>query len=72
MVINNLVGLMLIAFIIWRFWLYKPPKAIDMSIKNLTVVVNDGVYQPSRIKISAGKQTTLKFLRKDQSLCVVA
>lgn len=69
MIIVNLVGLLLIALIIWWFWLYKPPKAVDSSIENITIVVNDGVYQPSRIKIVEGKKTTLKFLRKDGSPC---
>ena len=49
--------------------MYKPAKAIDASSKNITIVVNNGVYQPSRIKIAAGEKTALQFLRKDGSPC---
>ncbi len=69
MMIINIIGLVLIALIIWWFWLYKPEKAVDASVERLTVVVNNGVYQPSRIKITAGMKTTLQFLRKDGSPC---
>lgn len=69
MMIINLVGLLLIALIIWWFWLYKPPTAVDSSTENITVVVNDGIYQPSRIKVAAGVKTTLQFYRKDGSPC---
>lgn len=69
MMIINLIGLGLIALIIWWFWLYKPTKAVDSSVENITIVVNDGVYQPSRIKVEADKKTTLQFLRKDGSPC---
>ena len=41
----------------------------DASVENITVVVNNGIYQPSRIKIAAGKKTTLQFFRKDGSPC---
>ena len=69
MMIINLIGLLLIALIIWWFWLYKPQKAVDSSDENITIVVNEGVYQPSRIKVAADKKTTLQFLRKDGSPC---
>lgn len=69
MMIINLIGLALIAFIIWWFWLYKPAKPADVSIENITVVANNGVYQPSIIKVAAEKQTTLIFLRKDANPC---
>lgn len=69
MMIINLIGLVLIALIIWWFWLYKPEKAVDSSVQNITIIVNDGVYQPSRIKVAADKKTTLQFLRKDGSPC---
>ena len=65
----NLFGLVLIGLIVWWFWLYKPEKYVDSSVENITVVVNDGIYEPSRIKIIAGKKTTLQFFRKDGSPC---
>ncbi len=69
MIIINLAGLLLIALIIWWFWLYKPAKAVDLTVDNITVVVNDGVYEPSRIKVAAGTKSTLQFFRKDGSPC---
>ena len=69
MLIINLIGLALIGLVVWWFWLYKPVKAVDASVEVVTVVVNDGIYEPSRIKILAGKKTTLQFFRKDGSPC---
>ena len=69
MMIINLMGLLLIALIVWWFWLYKPSNVVDASAENITIIVNNGVYQPSRIKIARGKKTTLQFLRKDASSC---
>lgn len=69
MIIVNLLGVVLISLIAWWFWLYKPEKTVVSTVKNITVVVNDGVYQPSIVKISANKQTELNFLRKDGSPC---
>ena len=67
--IINLLGLVLIGLIIWWFWLYKPAKAVDTNTENITIIVNNGIYQPSRIKVEAGKKTALQFLRKDASPC---
>lgn len=63
----NIAGLLLIAMIVWWFWLYKP--ASVTSTENLTVVVNNGVYNPSRIQIPANQPFTLEFLREDSSPC---
>ena len=69
MMIMNVIGILLIGGIIWWFWLYKPPKAIDSSNEKITIVVNNGIYLPSRIKVIAGQQATLNFFRKDGSPC---
>ncbi len=63
------MGLLLIALIVWWFWLYKASNAVDVSAENITIIVNNGIYQPSRIKVVPGKKTTLQFLRKDASSC---
>ncbi|PKI18153.1 cupredoxin domain-containing protein [Colwellia sp. 12G3] len=69
MMMINIAGLVLISLIIWWFWLYKP-KAVDAAIDNeIKIVVNNGIYQPARIKIKAGQQTVLQFIRKDSSPC---
>lgn len=69
MIIINLAGLVLIALIIWWFWLYKPAKPVDTKVEKITIIVNDGIYQPSRIKVAADKKIVLQFLRKDESPC---
>ena len=69
MMIINLLGLVLIALIIWWFWLYKPEKAVDTITEDITIIVDNGIYYPSRIKVEAGQETSLKFLRKDGSPC---
>lgn len=33
------------------------------------MVVEDGIYQPSRLKLPAEQPTTIQFLRKDASPC---
>lgn len=69
MIVFNLVGLLLIGFIIWWFWLYKPCKATDVNKEDIIILVENGIYQPSRIKIPSGVKVILKFLRKDSSTC---
>ncbi|NMP14966.1 cupredoxin domain-containing protein [Thalassotalea sp. Y01] len=68
MLLINLLGVTLIGFIIWWFWLYKPDSKV-MSDENIIVEVKDGVYTPSSIRIPAGKNIALRFLRKDPSPC---
>jgi len=69
MMIINIVGLVLISLIIWWFWLYKPAEAEAGSDDKIKVIVNNGVYQPARIKIKVGQQSIIQFLRKDSSPC---
>ena len=66
----NTTGLLLIALIIWWFWVYKP-KSITVSADQevVPVLVEDGVYSPARILISKNQPVTLRFLRKDQNPC---
>lgn len=68
MLIINIAGLLLIALIVWWFWLYKP-KATQLKNNNLMVVVENGIYTPARIKLPANENITLEFLRKDASPC---
>lgn len=65
----NLAGLLLIAGIVWWFWLYKTAGVAAAQDKLLTVIVENGVYQPARIKVSAGQAVRMEFLRKDASPC---
>ena len=72
MLIINLIGLGLIALIIWWFWLYTP-KSTQVNDKQdkseITVVVEDGVYRPAHISLLEGKPLVINFLRKDASPC---
>ena len=68
MLIVNIAGLLLIVVIVWWFWLYKPPQA-EAATNELVIVVENGVYQPSRIKLPANQAVKLQFLRKDASPC---
>lgn len=68
MIIINVLGLGLIALIVWWFWIYKP-KDVAVNDQKLIVTVEDGVYQPAHIKLPANQGATLQFLRKDASPC---
>ena len=68
MMIINLLGLVLIALIVWWFWLYNPTKTIVQD-NEVLIEVGDGIYSPSSIQVSASEPVTLKFIRKDESPC---
>ncbi len=68
MMMINVLGLLLIALIVWWFWLYKP-KEVTADDGTMTVIVDNGIYEPSRIRLPAGHAATLRFLRKDASPC---
>jgi plastocyanin domain-containing protein len=64
----NLAGFGLILLIVWWFWMYKSPN-VAMQDGAIEIVVKDGVYQPSTIKIAANKDTAITFTRVDTSSC---
>jgi len=67
-VLVNLIGIFLIVGIVWWFWIMKPKtKLVEGAIQK--IVVENGVYSPSRIRIRAGIPVSLSFLRKDPSPC---
>lgn len=68
MLIVNIIGLSLIALIIWWFWIYKPPSLKVLS-NTVEIIVENGVYEPSNIEIKLGQAMKLSFLRKDPSPC---
>jgi plastocyanin domain-containing protein len=68
MLMVNLAGIALIALIVWWFWLYKP-REVTLDDPAMVVVVENGSYQPARIKLAANQATRLQFLRKDASPC---
>jgi len=64
----NSVGLILIAMIIWWFWM-SSPKAKVVDAQLIDILVEDGVYSPANIEVPANQQITLRFIRKDASPC---
>ncbi|WP_020682954.1 cupredoxin domain-containing protein [Marinobacterium rhizophilum] len=67
-ILVNLVGLALIALIVWWFWLYRP-QAAEAALGAVAITVDDGVYSPSRVRVKLNEPVTLRFLRKDPSPC---
>ena len=64
----NIIGILLIVFIIWWFWI-KKPRPVTVSSNEVEIVVDNGVYSPSNIELKLGQSLKLKFLRKDPSPC---
>jgi plastocyanin domain-containing protein len=71
MLLINILGLLLIGLIIWWFWLYQP-KAVVSKSNRLTVILENGIYQPSRIQTLANQPVSIDFLRKDPSPCAAS
>jgi len=68
MIFVNIAGLLLIAGIVWWFWLYKPP---EFTVGNgvIEVLVENGTYEPAHIRVPAQQPVILKFKRLDASPC---
>ena len=64
----NLVGISLIAFTYWFFFMKKENDAVD--VENDVDITVEGGYKPDVIRIKKGKPVTLKFFRKDESSCL--
>ena len=68
-VLVNLAGILLIAFIVWWFWLYKAKSQASVEGDKVDIIVDAGVYEPSVVRTSVGRPITLRFLRKDTNPC---
>ena len=64
----NIAGLLLIALIVWWFWLYKS-ESDTKSGGDAVIHVANGIYDPAHISITSGQPSTLRFLRMDESPC---
>ena len=64
----NLSGVALIGIIVWWFWLYKSP-SVAVQDGAIEILVKDGVYQPSKIKLPANESTIITFTRLDSTPC---
>ena len=65
----NAAGLLLIVAIVWWFWLSRPRAQRLSGTTPIDILVDSGVYTPSRIEVARGQPVTLRFLRKDPSPC---
>lgn len=65
----DLGGILLIGFIVAWFWLYRPAAAAPVKEGIVDILVADGVYSPSEVSVPVGRETVLRFLRRDRSPC---
>jgi len=68
-IIINVSGLLLIAFIVWWFWIPKKMPAVKTETGIIEITVENGIYTPAHIQLKAGEPVTLRFLRKDSTPC---
>jgi len=68
LILINIVATLLIAAIIWWFWIAKP-KVVRGHQDVTEIIVEGGVYSPAAIEVSAGESIQLRFIRKDASPC---
>ena len=65
----NLAGLVMMALIVWWFWMSRPQAQRALGAGPIEIIVANGVYTPARIEVPAGKPVTLRFVRQDPSPC---
>jgi len=68
-VIVNIVGLILIFFVIWWFWLSNKKNAVRATEAALVIKVANGVYTPDTIETKINKPIVLRFIREDETPC---
>ncbi len=71
-IIVTLVGLAMIGWIVWYFWLWRGESVSAQTgaggVQEIDVTVKGG-YQPAIILAKAGEQLRLNFTRREASLC---
>ncbi len=74
-ILVNLLGLALIALIVWWFWMAKSftrhsaANVVAAEHDLVAIDVENGVYTPDTIHVKKGKTITLRFTRKDPNPC---
>ena len=67
----NLIGLAVIGWIVWYFWLYRK-EGVKVGavggVQTVTVRVKGG-YEPDVIRVARGKAVRLIFNREESSMC---
>lgn len=69
LILLNILIVAVIIFIIYWFFLYKPKPAKLIDAGEVTIVVENGVYQPNRIAAIVGQPLTIHFQLKDDAHC---
>lgn len=74
-VIATVIGLGLIAFILWWFFDHHEAAAAEATLaadaqQQTASVIVDGGYQPEVVTLKQGVPATLQFFRKDPSACL--
>jgi plastocyanin domain-containing protein len=71
-IIVTLIGLGLIAWIVWYFWLWKgdsvAARSVAGGVQEVDVTVKGG-YQPATIVAKAGQLVRLNFTRRESTPC---
>ena len=65
----NIGGLILIALVVWWFWIKKSKPSIRATQKPIDILVENDMYTPAVIQANVGSKITLRFLRKDEQPC---
>ena len=71
-IVVTLVGLGIIGWIVWYFWLWKGESVAAREAAGGVQVVDvtvKGGYQPASIVVKAGRPLRLNFTRREASLC---
>jgi plastocyanin domain-containing protein len=71
-IVVNLLGLALIAFIVWFFWLVKAKgmkAALTSAGYQEQMVLVKGGYTPDVIVVERGKPVRLNFVRQESASC---
>ena len=71
LLVVNFVGVALILFVIWWFWLanYTRKAATVGADHVINITVDNGVYQPAVIKVKVGQTIVLRFIRHADNPC---
>jgi plastocyanin domain-containing protein len=71
-IIVTVIGLAVIAWIVWYFWLWKgatvQAQTKEKGMQEIDVTVKGG-YQPASIMVKAGQPVRLNFTRREASTC---
>lgn len=65
----NFVGILLIALIVWWFWLNKTKQPVVQAQGKVIIQVKEGIYQPAIIEAHVNQPLSLRFIREDAQPC---